>query len=59
MRNTMRRKKIFTLLEVMVVTIIVLILAGLGVLSYRQVIENARQRVCTLNLKVLEEALKS
>ena len=52
------RKKIFTLLEVMMVTIIVFILAGLGVLSYRQVVENARQRVCALNLKALGEAIK-
>jgi len=52
------RKKIFTLLEVMMVTIVVLIVAGLGVLSYRQVVENARQRVCALNLKALGEAIK-
>jgi len=52
------KKKIFTLLEVMMVTIIILIVAGLGVLSYRQVVENARQRVCALNLKTLEEAIK-
>ena len=58
MRSVFKRKKIFTLLEVLTVTVIILIVAGLGVLSYRQVVENARQRVCVLNLKVLGEAIR-
>ena len=58
MKKIVKRKRIFTLLEVLMVTVIVFILAGLGVLTYRQVVENARQRVCALNLKTLGEAIR-
>ena len=46
-------KKGFTLVEIIVVAIIVLILATLGLAGYQQLIENARQRVCATNLRAL------
>jgi len=58
MRYIFEKKKVFTLPEVMMVAIIVFIIVGLGILSYRQLVENARQRVCMLNLKTLEKAIK-
>lgn len=51
-------KKSFTLGEIIIAVVIVLILATLGLAGYRQVIDNARQRVCESNLKALEAAVE-
>lgn len=46
-------KKSFTLLEVTVTTVIILILATLGIVSYRQVLDKTYQKVCATNQMLL------
>jgi len=49
-------RRYFTLMEIMVTVVIVLVIASLGIVSYRQLLDSARQKVCELNLKTLEKA---
>ncbi len=48
----------FTLVETVVTVVIILIFATFGLLGYRQVLDNARQRVCTTNLEALGAAVE-
>ncbi len=52
-------KRGFTLMEIIVALIIVGVFATLGIASYGQFLETARQKVCETNLKVLELAVKA
>jgi len=49
-------RRYFTLIETMITVVIVLVIASLGIVSYRQLLDSARQKVCELNLKTLEKA---
>ncbi len=51
-------KRNFTLLEMMVIAVIILVLATLALGGYRHVLENARKRVCTTNLRALSSAVE-
>lgn len=50
-------KKSFTLIEIVVVTIIIGILATLGVPTYRNIVDDANARVCVANQDVLARAI--
>ncbi len=52
-------KDTFTLLEIIVTVVIVLILATLGMFSYQQVVDYARQKVCSVNLQALTAAAEA
>lgn len=52
-------KKIFTLLEILVTVFIVVIFSGFAIVGYRQVLDNARQRVDEVNLNVLNTAVET
>lgn len=51
-------KKGFTLMEVMVATVVVAILSSIAIAGYRQAVDLARQRVCETNLLILEAAAR-
>ena len=51
-------RKGFTLTEVVITVVLIGILSTLGIATYRQVLDNARQKVCKTNLKVLETAVE-
>ncbi len=51
-------KKGFTLAEVMITVIVILILATVGMATYKQVLDNAYQKVCAGNLAVLKSAVE-
>lgn len=50
--------KSFTLMEVVIVVVLIGILSTLGIATYNQVLDNARQKVCQTNLKTLETAVE-
>lgn len=52
-------RKAFTLVEVMVTLILVLILATLAMAGYRQAVDSARQKVCATNLITLQMAIEN
>ncbi len=54
----LRRKRVFTLIELVTVVIVIGILSGLGVVGYNQVLENAKAKVCATNQKALEKAIE-
>jgi prepilin-type N-terminal cleavage/methylation domain-containing protein len=51
-------KKGFTLIEMITVVVVLGILTTLGVAGYQQVLDNARQKVCSTNLMALEAAVE-
>lgn len=52
-KGGLKMRKSFTLMEIMIVCIIILILATLGALGYRQLLESAKDRVCAVNQETL------
>jgi prepilin-type N-terminal cleavage/methylation domain-containing protein len=52
-------KKGFTLLEVVIVVIVILILSTVGIAGYKQVLDNAYQRVCGVNQMCLIKAVEN
>jgi len=53
-----RMRKSFTLMETIMVVVVIGILSTLGIATYRQLLDNARQKVCETNLKTLETAVE-
>ncbi len=51
-------KRSFSLVEIITVVFILLIVVTFGIAGYRQLVDNARQRVCETNLKALEAAVE-
>ncbi|MCD6228268.1 MAG: prepilin-type N-terminal cleavage/methylation domain-containing protein [Candidatus Omnitrophica bacterium] len=51
-------KKGYSLMEVIMVVVVGLIIATFTLVGYRQLLENARQRVCSTNLKALGAAVE-
>jgi len=54
----LRRKRVFTLIELVTVVIVIGILSGLGVVGYNQVLENAKAKVCNYNILGLDKAVE-
>jgi len=56
LRSVIRKLKGFTIIELLVVVIIIGILAAAGMAKYQGIAETARQRTCTSNLGIVENA---
>lgn len=52
-------KKVFTLIEILIVVIVIGILATLAIPAYRNVVENAKTRTCVLNQQALLGAIEA
>ena len=52
-----KSQKGFTLLELLVVLVIILVLSSVGIFAYQRAIAHAKETVCTTNLKALREAI--
>lgn len=51
------RKKSFTLLEIMIVVVVMVVLATMAIPAYQGVVEKAKAKICETNLKALEVSL--
>ncbi len=51
-------KRGYSLIEIIMVVVVSLVIATFTVVGYRQLLENARQRVCSTNLKALGAAVE-
>jgi len=56
LRSVIRKLRGFTIIELLVVVIIIGILAAAGMAKYQGIAETARQRTCTSNLGIIENA---
>ena len=51
-------RKSFTLVELLVTVVVVIIITTIGLTGYQAAIEQARARVCATNLRALQSAVK-